>query len=252
MSTTSDTAAYVLGLADDALVYSHRLGEWVARAPQIEEDLALANIGLDLLGQARRLLTRVGELDGTGRDEDELAYFRDEREFRCVHLVEAPRSDFGFEIARLLWFASYQVELYDGLRHSVDPVVAGVAATAAKEVAYHRDHASQWVLRLGDGTDESHLRMQQALVAVAPYVPELFADDAASVAAAQGGVGVRPSTLWGGASAHVQTVVRRATLELPEPERMTTGGRAGIHSTPMGFMLAEMQHLARSHPGAVW
>jgi ring-1,2-phenylacetyl-CoA epoxidase subunit PaaC len=246
---------YVQGLADDALVYAQRLGEWISNAPQIEEDMALANVGLDLLGQARSLLTRVGELDGTGRSEDELAYQRDEREFRNVHLVEQPRAGFGFEMARLLWFSSYQCELYAGLRSSADEVLAAVAEKALKEVVYHRDHASQWVLRLGDGTSESHERMQRGLLDVLPYLAELFDDDAASTAAAQSGVGVLPSSLHDAALARVSLVVAEATLELPsetETRWRSRGGRQGIHSRPMGYLLAELQHLARSHPGATW
>jgi ring-1,2-phenylacetyl-CoA epoxidase subunit PaaC len=250
---TATDAQYVLGLADDALVYAQRLGEWISRAPQIEEDMALANVGLDLLGQARALLTRVGELDGSGRSEDDLAYFRDEREFRNVHLVEQERAGFGFEMARLLWFSSYQCELYAALRDSRDPVVSGVAEKALKEVDYHRDHATQWVLRLGDGTRESHERMQQGLVDVLPYLAELFDDDDASRAAASSGTGVLPSTLHDAVVEHVSAVVARATLELPTETRWRSrGGRDGIHSRPMGYLLAEMQHIARSHPGATW
>ncbi|HEV7171980.1 1,2-phenylacetyl-CoA epoxidase subunit PaaC [Pedococcus sp.] len=256
MSDTSMNGAasrYLLGLADDALVYAQRLGEWVSRGPQIEEDMALANIGLDLLGQARALLTRVGELDGTGRSEDDLAYFRDEREFRNVHLVEQERAGFGFEMARLLWFSSYQNELYAALRGSSDPVLAGVAAKALKEVDYHRDHATQWVLRLGDGTAESHERMQRALVDVQPYVAELFDDDAGSLAAVQEGAGVLPSALREPVSRRVGQVVAEATLELPESSTWRSrGGREGVHSRPMGYLLAELQHIARSHPGASW
>lgn len=249
----SVAAQYIQGLADDALVYAQRLGEWISRAPQIEEDMALANVGLDLLGQARVLLTRVGELDGTGRTEDDLAYFRDEREFRNVHLVEQERAGFGFEMARLLTFASYQCELYAALRSSSDPVLAGVAEKALKEVTYHRDHATQWVLRLGDGTDESHRRMQEGLEAVAPYVAELFDDDETARAAAEAGVGVLPSTLRDAALGHVTAVVEQATLTQPEaPRWRSRGGREGIHSRPMGYLLAEMQHIARSHPGASW
>lgn len=248
-----DHAAYVLGLADDALIYAQRLGEWLTRAPQIEEDLALGNVGLDLLGQARSLLTRAGDLEGRGRDEDDLAYLRDEREFRNVHLVEQPRTDFGHEMARMLWFASYQHELYAELVTSADEVLAAVAAKAIKEVAYHRDHAGQWVVRLGDGTEESHVRMQAGLVAVLPYLAELFEDDRASVWAAEVGIGVLPSRLHDGAVAHVTAVVEQATLTLPEASRWRSrGGRAGIHSAPMGYLLAEMQHIHRSHPGAKW
>jgi ring-1,2-phenylacetyl-CoA epoxidase subunit PaaC len=246
-------APYVLGLADDALIYAQRLGEWISRGPQIEEDMALANVGLDLLGQARVLLTRVGELDGTGRSEDDLAYFRDERQFRNVHLVEQERRGFGFEMARLLWFASYQRELYAALRASSDPMVSAVAEKALKEVDYHRDHATQWVLRLGDGTSESHQRMQQGLADVQPYLAELFEDDPSSVAAAQAGVGVLPSALYEGARRHVDQVVDQATLEAPAESRWRSrGGREGVHSRPMGSLLAELQHIARSHPGATW
>ena len=246
-------AQYIQGLADDALVYAQRLGEWISRAPQIEEDMALANVGLDLLGQARALLTRVGELDGTGRSEDDLAYFRDEREFRNVHLVEQERDGFGFEMARLLTFSTWQCELYAALRRSSDPVLAGVAEKALKEVTYHRDHATQWVLRLGDGTDESHQRMQAGLESVAPYVAELFDDDETARAAADTGVGVLPSTLHEACTARIAAVVAQATLELPEtPRWRSRGGRDGIHSRPMGYLLAEMQHIARSHPGASW
>jgi ring-1,2-phenylacetyl-CoA epoxidase subunit PaaC len=246
-------ADYLLGLADDALVYAQRLGEWISRAPQIEEDMALGNIGLDLLGQARALLTRAGELDGTGRTEDDFAYFRDERDFHNVHLVEQERSDFGFEMARLLWFASYQFELYSALGSSADEVLAGVAQKAVKEVDYHRDHAAQWVVRLGDGTGESHARMQEGLDRVLPYLAELFDDDPASVAAAEAAVGVLPSTLHDAVVAHVAGVVAEATLQLPNDSRWRSrGGRAGIHSRPMGYLLAEMQHVARSHPGATW
>lgn len=250
---SDNTSRYLLALADDALVYAQRLGEWVSRGPQIEEDMALANIGLDLLGQARALLNRVGELDSTGRSEDDLAYFRDEREFRNVHLVEQERAGFGFEMARLLWFSSYQYELYAALRGSSDDLLSGVAAKALKEVDYHRDHATQWVLRLGDGTQESHERMQQALVEVSPYVAELFDDDATSVAAAREGVGVLPSMVRDPVSRRVGEVVTAATLELPEKSPWRSrGGRDGVHSRPMGYLLAELQHIARSHPGAQW
>ncbi|HEX7537888.1 MAG TPA: 1,2-phenylacetyl-CoA epoxidase subunit PaaC [Dermatophilaceae bacterium] len=252
-AAAATAAAYCLQLGDDALIYGQRLGEWISRAPQIEEDMALGNIGLDLIGQARVLLTRAGELDGTGRSEDDLAYFRDERQFRNVHLVEQERGDFGFEMARMLWFSAYQCELYGALVTSGDETIAGVAVKAVKEVDYHRDHASQWVLRLGDGTAESHRRMQEALERVAPHVAELFEDDVVSVAAAEAGVGTLPSSLWERASGQVARVVDRATLTPPgAPAWRSRGGRDGIHSRPMGYLLAEMQHVARSHPGATW
>jgi ring-1,2-phenylacetyl-CoA epoxidase subunit PaaC len=247
------TAAYCLQLGDDALIYAQRLGEWISRAPQIEEDMALGNIGLDLIGQARVLLTRAGELDGSGRSEDDLAYFRDERQFHNVHLVEQERGDFGCEMARMLWFSAYQCELYAALDTSSDETIAGVAAKAVKEVDYHRDHATQWVLRLGDGTTASHARMQEALERVAPHVAELFEDDAVSVAAAEVGVGTLPSSLWNSAFGHVSRAVAQATLTLPtESTWHSRGGREGVHSRHMGYLLAEMQHIARSHPGASW
>lgn len=245
--------AYFLGLADDALIYAQRLGEWLTRAPQIEEDLALGNIGLDLLGQARALLTHAGELEGRGRDEDDLAYLRDEREFRNVHLVEQTRGDFAHEMARLLWFSSYQHELYSRLTSSSDEVLAAVAAKAVKEVDYHRDHAGHWVIRLGDGTPTSHERMQGGLEAVLPYLAELFEDDTSSVTAHEAGIGVLPSSLHDGAVAHVTAVVQEAGLTLPEDSIWRSrGGREGVHSQPMGYLLAEMQHIHRSHPGAAW
>ncbi|MEP6632241.1 MAG: 1,2-phenylacetyl-CoA epoxidase subunit PaaC [Lapillicoccus sp.] len=247
------TGAYLLGLADDALVYAQRLAEWLTHAPQIEEDMALANISLDLLGQARGLYARIGELDGTGRTEDDFAMLRDERQWRNVQLVEQPRGDFGVEMARLLWFSAYQCELYAAVPAGADETFRAVAAKAAKEVAYHHDHAHQWVLRLGDGTDESHARMKGGLKAVLPYLAELFDDDPVSVAAAQAGVGVLPSSLHGAAAARVGAVVDAATLTLPEASPWRSrGGRQGVHSRPMGSLLAEMQHLARSHPGATW
>ena len=248
------TARYVTQLADDAMIYCQRLGEWVSSAPQIEEDMALANVALDLLGQVRPLYTRVGELDGTGRSEDDLAYVRSEREYYNVHLVERERGDFAHEMARMLWFSAYQYELYRALSSSTDETLAGVARKALKEVEYHRDHATQWVLRLGDGTPESHRRMQDALEDTKGYIPELFADDPVSVQTAESGVGVLPSTLREPVTAYVADVVSRATLTLPEgePKWRSRGGRSGVHSRPLGYLLAEMQHIARSHPGASW
>lgn len=253
VTAAADSAvAYLLAVADDALVYSHRLSQWVSRAPQLEEDVALANIALDLLGQARPLLTRAGELDGSGRGEDDLAMLRDERQFRNVHLVEQPVEDFGREMARLLWFAAFEHARYTALTASTDPVLAGVAGKAVKEAAYHLSHASTWVVRLGDGTALSRDRMAQALVWAAPYVPELLTDDEAGRRAAVSGVGVLPSCLAEPVRARVAAVVQQAGLELPEPSWRAAGGRAGIHSEAMGHLLATLQHIARSHPGASW
>ncbi|MEI2825202.1 MAG: 1,2-phenylacetyl-CoA epoxidase subunit PaaC [Dermatophilaceae bacterium] len=249
----AEHTAYLLGLGDDALIYSHRLAEWLTWAPMLEEDMALANISLDLIGQARSIYTYVGSIDGTNRSEDDLAYWRDEREFHNVHLVEQRRGDFGQEMARMLWFAAYHRALYAALSGSADAQLRAIAVKALKEVRYHFDHAAQWVVRLGDGTDESKARMQEALAWVTPYVAELFSDDAASVAAADAGVGVLPSSLQPQAASAVADVLREATLETPSDSRWhARGGREGVHSEPMGYLLAEMQHLPRSHPGATW
>jgi ring-1,2-phenylacetyl-CoA epoxidase subunit PaaC len=241
---------YVLGLADDSLVLSHRLGEWIAAAPQLEEDVALANIGLDLLGQARSLLSYAGELEGAGRDEDDLAFLRDERDFRNLQIVERPNGDFGLTVARQLAFSSYQYELYDRLRTSADSMLAAVAGKAVKEVAYHRDHATQWVLRLGDGTEESNRRMQAGLDQIWPYVAEVF--DPWPVVDELAGVAVDPTGLRQPWAEYVDAVLAEATLTVPEPAFHGRGGRRGLHTEAMGYLLAEMQHLHRAHPEATW
>lgn len=241
---------YALWLGDDALVYAQRLAEWVTRAPQLEEDVALANIGLDQLGQARALLTYAGAVEGAGRDEDALAYRRDERDFRNTLLVEQPNGDFAVSMARLLAFSTYQFELYTRLAGSADETLAAIAAKAVKEVTYHRDHATQWVLRLGDGTAQSHQRMQAGLDTVWPFVDELF--DGGGLVGRLDAVAVDPAVLREPWSAHVGRVLAQATLELPEAGPPRTGGRYGLHSEVMGYLLAEMQHLHRSHPGASW
>lgn len=250
-----DTAAhvgYLLALADDALIASQRLGEWIASAPELEEDVALANIGLDLLGQARALLTHAGEVEGAGRDEDALAYFRDERDFRNVHLVERDNGDFAVAMARLLLLSTYLHELYRRLVHSTDRVLSAVAAKAVKEVDYHVDHATMWVLRLGDGTEESHRRMQAALDAEWPYAAELFDTAHLDSGLLESGVAVDPGVFREEWEQRVAAVVEEATLSLPDAAPAVTGGRNGIHTEQMGYLLAEMQHLARSHPGVKW
>ncbi|MDP9398842.1 MAG: phenylacetate-CoA oxygenase subunit PaaC [Actinomycetota bacterium] len=249
-TTLPPLAAYALGLGDDALVLAQRLGEWVTRAPQIEEDVAIGNLALDLLGQARTLLAHAGGVEGAGRDEDDLAYLRDDRDFRNVHLVEIPNRDFAVTMARQLAFSAYQYELYAALLESSDDTLAGLAGKAVKEVAYHRDHASQWVLRLGDGTEESHARMQAGLDRVWPYIEELF--DADDVAAGLPGVAVEPPSLRPAWSTYVDGVLAEATMTRPQPRWRSRGGRAGLHSEHLGHLLAEMQHLHRSHPGATW
>jgi ring-1,2-phenylacetyl-CoA epoxidase subunit PaaC len=254
---TGPLAGHVLGLADDALVAAQRTGEWIAAAPQIEEDVALGNIGLDLLGQARALLTHAGSLTDPVHTEDELAYLRDAGDFRNVQLVERPwtlgtadRPDFGVAVVRLLLLAAYHCELYAALCRSADPVLAGIAGKAVKEVDYHRDHATRWVLRLGDGTEESHERVQAALDQEWPYAAELFGPaDPALVAA---GAVPDPPSLRPRFLHHVRAVLAEATLQEPHVPDAAGGGRRGVHTEHLAPLLAEMQGLARAHPGAVW
>ncbi|MDT0201154.1 1,2-phenylacetyl-CoA epoxidase subunit PaaC [Nocardioides sp. AE5] len=245
-----DTATYALALADDALVSAQRLGWWISRAPMLEEDVALANIGLDQLGQARALLSYAGTADG--RDEDQLAYFRDEREFRNVCLVEREQADFGVTMARLLVLATWQHTLYDALRGSRDATLAAVAAKAVKETAYHLDHARSWVVRLGDGTEESHRRMQAALDHEWPWREELYDSSFVAGELIESGVAVDPAALRTSVEEQLEQVLATATLAVPDVPPVISRGRSGLHTESMGYLLAEMQHLARSHPGATW
>jgi len=244
--------AYTLRHADDCLMLSHRLAEWSSRAPTLEEDVALTNIALDLLGQARALYTRTAELDGTGRGEDDYAFLREEREFVNCLLVEQENGDFATTVVRQLLFSTYQLETWKALSASTDTTVAAIAAKAVKEVTYHLDHATQWTLRLGDGTAESHRRMQAALERLWPYTSELFETDAATDELVARGVAADPALLRIAWTACVEPVLREATLEPASTSWTPTGGRRGLHTECFGYMLAEMQHLHRSHPGARW
>ena len=242
----------MLSLADDALVSAQRMGEWIAASPQIEEDVALGNIALDLLGQARSLLTYAGSLEDPVRTEDDLAYLRDESDFRNVHLVERERGDFGVAMARLLILSTYLCELYDRLQASTDETLAAVAAKAVKEVDYHRDHATMWVLRLGDGTDESHRRMQAGLDAEWPFVAELFDGSYVDPRLVADGVAVDPATLRDAFDRRIAGVLAQATLTVPTAAPAEGGGRRGVHTAAMAPMLADLQGLARAHPGVAW
>jgi ring-1,2-phenylacetyl-CoA epoxidase subunit PaaC len=256
---SADLAAYCLMLADDALILSQRLAEWCSRAPELEEDVALANIALDLLGQARLLLTRAGEVEGAGRDEDALAYLREEHEFRNVRLVEldcgpGPGGDFATTIARLLVFSTWRLAVFEQLASSVDPVLAAIAAKGVKELAYHRDHAAQWTLRLAGGTEYSRERMVAGLATVWPLVPELFTTHV--VEERLPGVAVDPATVRSEVDEVLDRVFAAADLERPDVPAMAAvagrSGRDGVHTEALGYLLAELQHLARSLPGAVW
>lgn len=247
-AASADIAEYALWLGDDALILSQQLGEWISRAPELEEDVALGNIALDLLGHARSFLHFAGSFDG--RSEDDLAYFRDEPEFRCAWIVQQPNGDFAQTIARQFVVSTYMFELYSALRASSDPTLAAIAEKSLKEVDYHRDHAVQWVLRLAGGTDESRRRMILALGDVWPYADELFRDE--PLIDRLGDAAARPSTLRAGFDAVVAAVFAEAELTLPAVEASSAGGRRGAHASPFGHVLAEMQVLARRHPGASW
>jgi ring-1,2-phenylacetyl-CoA epoxidase subunit PaaC len=246
----NDVAEYALRLGDDALVLAQRMGEWVSNAPELEEDVALANIGLDLLGQARALLTYAGS--HLGKSEDDLAYFRGDTEFRCAHLMCTPRGDFAVTIARMLIVAAYQKELYARLADSADGTLAGIARKAVKEVTYHLEHARMWTLRLGDGTDESHRRIQQALTDLWPLVDELLRTDETEQRLVTAGIAVDASALREPFDAAVDPILAEATLTRPEVPPAAGGGRHGRPSEYLGHLLAEMQVLARAHPGATW
>ena len=247
----AELAAYCLMLGDDALIMSHRLQQWVTRAPELEDELAIANIALDLLGQARLLLSRAAEVEDGGRDEDALAYLRDAPEFRNVRLVEYADADFAHLVARLLAFSAWRLALLDRLTASADPVLAAVAAKGVKEVTYHRDYAAQWVVRLGDGTPLSHARMQAAVDAVLPLTAELFAGHDLERRLAGAGVAVDPATVRPEVDAVWEQVLRVATLR-PVPVPPTETGRDGTHTPALEEILAELQAVARSTPGGVW
>jgi ring-1,2-phenylacetyl-CoA epoxidase subunit PaaC len=247
-TASPDVAENALWHGADSLVLAQRLGWWISRAPELEEDVALANIALDLLGHARSLLRYAGS--ATDRSEDDLAYWRDEQDFRSAHLFEQPNGDFAHTIVRQFAASHYLFELHERLRASADPVLAAVAGKAVKEVAYHCDHADQWVLRLALGTDESRRRTLTAFDDLWPYVAELFRDEPLSDRLED--VAPRPSTLRDAFDAAIAPIVAEAELELPTTFTAAGGGRQGRHSEHLAPLLAEMQVLTRSHPGATW
>jgi len=249
---TNDHAAYLLRLADDDLVHGHRLSEWCGHGPTLEEDLALGNVALDLIGQARALYTHAGKIEGKGRDEDQLAYLRDAHQFTNLLMVEKEKGDFAFTVLRLFFFAAYTKPLYERLSASTDPELAGIAAKAVKEASYHLRHAAEWVIRLGDGTGESHRRMEEALDELWPYTAEMFETDAVTDAMIARGIAVDPATFRDEWRATVRDVFAEATLDMPDEDWGHTGGRVGRHTEYLGHMLAEMQFLQRAYPGNAW
>lgn len=247
---------FVLRLADTCLVHAQRLAEWCGHAPVLEEDIALANMALDLLGQARALLTHAGAIGaretGDTFDEDQLAFLRDERSFRNVTLAELPRGDFAFTVLRNLLLSTWLHHYWQRLAASSDAELAAIAGKAAKEARYHCRHAADWVVRLGDGSDESARRLREAMAALWPYTAELFDDDATDANAAASGLGPACSALRGAWADELGAVFARAGIEPPPQTPFRSHGKRGRHSEHMGYLLAEMQHLHRSFPGAVW
>jgi ring-1,2-phenylacetyl-CoA epoxidase subunit PaaC len=249
---TTPAVQYLLRIGDTALIQAQRLGEWCGHAPALEEDIALANIALDLIGQARAVLTHAGALEGAGRDEDQLAFLREEREYRNVTLVELPRGDFAVTTLRNAMLATFFKLLWQRLADSCDAELAAIAGKAVKEARYHQQHAGDWVVRLGDGTGESRRRMERALRDLWPYVPELFADDEVDACAAAAGIGPRWSALESPWRVEMDAILAEAGLQPPAPTLFLSSGKRGVHSEHMGFILAEMQSLQRSYPGGVW
>jgi|SRR5271165_5668295 len=258
MATTSIAVAetppvlFLLRRADDALILGHRLSEWCGHAPMPEEDMALANIGLDLIGQARTLYDAAAAAEGAGNDEDRYAYLRDAPQFRNLLLAELPNGDFARTIVRQFLYSAFADPYWRAMQSSSDATLAAIAAKSEKESAYHLRHASEWIIRLGDGTDESHRRAQAALDALWPFTGEMFEVDHAERGLIEAGIAADPEGLRAGWEATLRAVLTRAGLAQPSGTWMQTGGRSGRHTEHLGHLLAEMQHLARTYPGVTW
>jgi ring-1,2-phenylacetyl-CoA epoxidase subunit PaaC len=243
---------YLLRLGDDSLILGHRLSEWCGHGPILEEDIALTNIALDLVGQATTLLEHAGKLEGKGRSEDDLAYLRVDREYKNALLVEQPNGDFGHTLMRQFLFDAYRLPLFEGLCSSSDAQLAAIASKSLKETRYHLRHSSEWVIRLGDGTEESHKRIQRALDVLWRYAAELVETDEVQVAAE--GEGIAPSMemvqqQW---HAQVHRVLQEAGISIPTNNWVQSGGRKGKHSEHLGYILAEMQYVQRAYPNMEW
>lgn len=243
---------YALGRADDALMLGHRLSEWCGHAPMLEEDMALANMALDLIGQARVLYSYVAELEGVGRTEDDYAYLRDIGSYRNVLLVEQPNGDFAQTLVRQFLYAAFVDPYWRALMSSKDETLAALAAKAEKESAYHVRHSSEWMVRLGDGTEESHQRAQDALDYLWRFTGELFAVDEGERALIEQGITVDPESVRTAWHDTVTQVLAQATLAVPQQEWMQAGGRAGRHTEHLGHLLSELQYMQRAFPGATW
>lgn len=243
---------YVLRRADDALVLGHRLSEWCGHAPMLEEDMALANMGLDLLGQARELYSYAAKVEGRGNDEDKFAYLRDVRQYRNLLLLEQPNGDFARTMVRQFFYAAFADLYWRAMMKSADATLAAIAAKSEKESAYHLRHSSEWMVRLGDGTAESHARAQTAIDDLWAFTGEMFCHDDSERALIDGGVAVDPASLRGQWLTTVSDVVNEATLVLPKNDWMQQGGRSGRHSEHLGHLLSELQSMQRTFPGVTW
>jgi ring-1,2-phenylacetyl-CoA epoxidase subunit PaaC len=243
---------YALRRADDALILGHRLSEWCGYAPMLEEDMALANIGLDLLGQARELYSYAAKIEGKGNDEDTFAYLRDVRQYRNLLLLEQPNGDFARTIVRQFFYSAFADLYWRAMMTSDDTTLAAIAAKSEKESAYHVRHSSEWMVRLGDGTAESHRRAQTAIDDLWAYTGEMFHVDDSERALIEGGIAVDPALLYPQWLKTVSDVVDEATLKLPKSDWMQQGGRNGRHSEHLGHLLSELQSMQRTFPGATW
>ena len=243
---------YAVRMGDNSLVLGHRLSEWCGHGPQLEEDIAQANIALDLIGQARNYLTYAGEVEGKGRSEDDLAYLRTDREYLNVLLTELPKGDYAQTIARSFLFDAFHLPLQQALTTSTDERLKGISEKAVKEVTYHLRHSSEWLIRFGDGTEESHSRVQTALDDLWRFTGELFIPDEAEELLAKAGIAPKLDDIKNEWSTTVDSVLKEATLERPADGWMATGGKKGVHSEHIGPMLAEMQTLQRTYPGVQW
>ena len=243
---------YALRRADDALILGHRLSEWCGHAPILEEDMALSNIALDLLGQARELYSYAAKVEGRDNDEDKFAYLRDVRQYRNLLLLEQPNGDFARTMVRQFFYSAFADLYWRAMMKSADATLAAVAAKSEKESAYHLRHASEWIIRLGDGTGESHVRAQTAIDDLWAFTGEMFCCDASERALIDAGIAVDPASLRPQWLKTVSSVVGEATLALPSNDWMQQGGRSGRHSEHLGHLLSELQSMQRTFPGATW
>lgn len=250
--TESPLVLYTLRRADDALILGHRVSEWCGHAPMLEEEMALANMGLDLIGQARELYSYAAQVENAGHDEDKLAYLRDERQYRNLLLVEQPNGDFARTIARQFFYSAFADPYWRAMIISKDATLAAIAAKSEKESAYHLRHSSEWMIRLGDGTEESHRRAQSAIDDLWAFTGELFHSDEGDAALISSGIAIDPESLRGRWSETVSNVLNEATLKLPANDWMQKGGRSGNHTEHLGHLLSELQSMQRTFPNATW